>query len=179
MNITESSRLVLRVWTLQDIDAGLRIWGDERVMQYIGGQILDRDGVRKCLLAGAKHQQRYACQHWAVIEKNSQQIIGCCGFSKTESEQEAELVFHFVYDRWGRAYATEAGQACLDYARKHLLARTIIASTELENKASQRVLEKLGFCFVENRFFEDSKKFEAFYELKLFSKPEQGLKPTA
>ena len=45
---------------------------------------------------------------------------------------------------WNRGFATEAGQAILDHARS-LGVRTIMAETFPENRASARVLSKLGF----------------------------------
>jgi [ribosomal protein S5]-alanine N-acetyltransferase len=47
---------------------------------------------------------------------------------------------------WGRGYATEAAQACLDVAFGELALSSVIAIADPANPASARVLEKLGFA---------------------------------
>jgi len=47
---------------------------------------------------------------------------------------------------WGEGLATEAAAACLKYGFENLDFREIIAMTDLENVASQKVLEKIGFA---------------------------------
>ncbi|HET9838723.1 MAG TPA: GNAT family N-acetyltransferase [Candidatus Angelobacter sp.] len=47
-------------------------------------------------------------------------------------------------DLWGRGYATEAAQACIDYAFSCLGAKRVIALVRPENLSSCRVAEKSG-----------------------------------
>lgn len=55
-----------------------------------------------------------------------------------------ELGYWLSCEKWGQGYATEAGRGLLDYARAHGITR-FQAGYFLENPASGRVLEKLGF----------------------------------
>lgn len=57
----------------------------------------------------------------------------------------AELGYWIARDRWGRGYAAEAGRAVLAIARHGLRLGRITASHLVDNPASGRVLEKLGF----------------------------------
>ncbi len=50
----------------------------------------------------------------------------------------------------GQGYATEAGKAIIDYAFNILYARRIVATTEHDNHASMRVMEKLGMTLQRN-----------------------------
>jgi RimJ/RimL family protein N-acetyltransferase len=50
-----------------------------------------------------------------------------------------------VRRHWGRGYATEAGRALLAAARHGLRLKRLGAGHFLDNPASGRVLEKLGF----------------------------------
>jgi [ribosomal protein S5]-alanine N-acetyltransferase len=47
---------------------------------------------------------------------------------------------------WGRGYAVEGAQAVIQYCFHALELPVIAASTDVENAASVRVLEKLGFA---------------------------------
>lgn len=164
--ILETDRLLLRVWAIEDIDTGISIWGDSDVMKYIdSGRTLNREEVENSLKAGILHQQKYGFQHWAVIQKEENKIIGCCGFNCTEEENVLELVFHFAKKYWGNGYATEAAKACLEYGFKKLKTNKIIAGAHPENKASQNVLEKIGFTHKGMQWFEDTQQEEPVYEI--------------
>ena len=50
---------------------------------------------------------------------------------------------------WNRGFATEAGRAFVDFGFRELQMSKIVAVAEVGNAASIRVLEKLGFSWVE------------------------------
>ena len=45
---------------------------------------------------------------------------------------------------WGQGFAYEAAEALLDYAKKELKIRHLIAHCDVDNTASYRIMEKLG-----------------------------------
>ncbi|OCC24965.1 hypothetical protein MB02_05860 [Croceicoccus estronivorus] len=69
-------------------------------------------------------------------------VIGCIGLDKRTAG--IELGYWIARKHWGRGYATEAGQALMAAARA-LGHRRIHAGHAMDNNASARVLEKLGF----------------------------------
>lgn len=70
-------------------------------------------------------------------------LVGACGLGRRASGN-VELGYWIARAHWGRGLATEAGRALLDIARALKLPR-LEASYFLDNPASGRVLEKLGF----------------------------------
>jgi RimJ/RimL family protein N-acetyltransferase len=58
---------------------------------------------------------------------------------------EIELGYRFAAHAWGIGLATEAARALIPYAFQTLALTEIIAVTDPDNHASQRVLAKLGF----------------------------------
>ncbi|HEX4737392.1 MAG TPA: GNAT family N-acetyltransferase [Allosphingosinicella sp.] len=72
------------------------------------------------------------------------QLIGGIGFARTPAG-EMELGYWIARPHWGRGYASEAGRALLDYARESLRIPRLGAGHFIDNPASGRVLEKLGF----------------------------------
>ena len=166
MEILQTPRLTLRTWTEQDLDQGFGIWGDSKVMAYVdSGEAQTREQVEASIAAGIRHQEKFGFQHWAVIENISGKLIGACGFNHTEQVDKIELVFHFVRNAWGWGYATEAAKACVDFAFSTFRPNKIIAGCHLENKSSQHVLEKVGFSFIGNTWFEDTQREEPCFEL--------------
>ena len=70
-------------------------------------------------------------------------LVGACGLARRPSGA-VELGYWIARGHWDRGFATEAGQALVGIARALGIAR-LEASHFLDNPASGRVLEKLGF----------------------------------
>ena len=75
------------------------------------------------------------------------ELIGGTGLHPAEMGQreELEIGYWLTPAAWGRGYATEAGRAVVDIARHALGRRRLVSGHFLDNPASGRVLEKLGF----------------------------------
>ena len=71
------------------------------------------------------------------------QLVGSCGLARRASGA-VELGYWIGRSFWGRGYATEACRALVDIARM-LGLPSLEGSHFLDNPASGRVLEKLGF----------------------------------
>ena len=70
-------------------------------------------------------------------------LAGACGLGRRASGN-VELGYWIARAHWGRGFATEAGRALVGIARALGISR-LEASHFLDNPASGRVLEKLGF----------------------------------
>jgi len=73
----------------------------------------------------------------------SPRLAGSCGLGRRPSGA-VELGYWIARASWGRGFATEAGRALIDIARMLGLAQ-LEASHFIDNPASARVLDKLGF----------------------------------
>lgn len=71
------------------------------------------------------------------------QLVGSCGLGRRPSGS-VELGYWIAKRFWGRGFATEVGAALVDIARA-LGLRQLEGSHFIDNPASGRVLEKLGF----------------------------------
>jgi RimJ/RimL family protein N-acetyltransferase len=74
----------------------------------------------------------------------SPELIGSVGFGR-RPDSELEFGYWIARDHWGRGYATEAGEAALALGRHSLKLTRVHAGHFLDNPASGRVLQKLGF----------------------------------
>ena len=70
-------------------------------------------------------------------------LVGACGLGR-RSSGAVEMGYWIARAHWNRGFATEAGMALLDIAGALALPR-LEASYFIDNPASGRVLEKLGF----------------------------------
>jgi RimJ/RimL family protein N-acetyltransferase len=71
-------------------------------------------------------------------------LVGAVGFGRTP-DGGREFGYWIARAYWGRGYATEAGRAVIRLARDSLRLPGLKAGHFLDNPASGRVLEKLGF----------------------------------
>lgn len=80
-----------------------------------------------------------------IVERTSgaPRLVGACGLARRESGA-VELGYWIARPHWGRGIASEAGRALIAIASA-LRLRALEASHFLDNPASGRVLEKLGF----------------------------------
>lgn len=75
--------------------------------------------------------------------------IGTIGFyGPPDEEGRVTIGYGLVPGARGHGYATEAVARFVNFCRSHQDVRMMIADTEKDNTASQRVLEKAGFEFV-------------------------------
>lgn len=72
-------------------------------------------------------------------------FIGYCGFIPEQIEEAGpELAYAVGKSMWGKGLVTEALIACLDWIFTELKISRVHAVTNNENKASLRVMEKVG-----------------------------------
>jgi ribosomal-protein-alanine N-acetyltransferase len=148
--ILETERLRLRTWSLADAEDGYRIWSDAEVMRYIGnGQPnADVEQTRGWLSRMIAHQEKHGFCFWAVLEKESNQLIGSCGMAyQLDGGLPIEFGYTLARAFWGRGLATEAARTALRYVFEKIDVPEIAASVDSRNVASQRVLEKIGFVY--------------------------------
>jgi RimJ/RimL family protein N-acetyltransferase len=139
-----TERLLLRPGWSQDAPALFRAIADERI-------------VRNLATAPWPYRPEDA-QAWLATERSpsepsllifrctdaAPELIGAIGFGRRPAG-EMEFGYWIVRRHWGRGYATEAGRALLAAARHGLRLKRLDAGHFIDNPASGRVLEKLGF----------------------------------
>ncbi len=78
----ETDKLILRMFTPDDLDALDYIFSKPSVMKYLGlhGEPMSRDETETALLSMIKHWERYGYGRLAVISKNDQKLIGARDF---------------------------------------------------------------------------------------------------
>lgn len=150
MVIFETSRLIIRRYTLADEDNFFAINGDPEIMKYIR----EPRGRQECMIFLKRNLQFYENNplmgRWAMIEKSSDTFVGSFAIIPVESADhkrhtEIQLGYALLKDHWGKGYATESTLAGRQYAFDVMKLPQIVAVTEQENIASQKVLLRSGF----------------------------------
>ncbi|AUW57189.1 GNAT family N-acetyltransferase [Sphingobium sp. SCG-1] len=76
--------------------------------------------------------------------RGAPRLIGGCGISSTDDQAGLELGYWIARPYWGLGFATEAARAVMQIARATGM-RGITARHFLDNPASGKVLQKVGF----------------------------------
>lgn len=172
MQTLTTPRLTVRPLNLEDAPFILKLVNEPTWLQFIG----DR-GVRN--LADAQNyitqgphamMARYGFGFCAVVSQALQQPIGMCGLTQRDYLDSPDIGFAFLPQHVGQGYAFEAASAVLANARAELDLQRIYATTRLDNVASQKLLEKLGFQFLRLVPHPDGDRMLKLYELEIGEK---------
>lgn len=144
MQPNATSRLRFREMSSDDLDEMGDLLGDPRVMEYYP-QPKDREAAATWIEWNQRNYATHGYGLW-IIEDNDGKFIGDCGLTwqKLEDSIELEVGYHVKSSAHGRGFAAEAAAACRDFARSRALASRLVAIVHQDNRASQRVAEKIG-----------------------------------
>jgi RimJ/RimL family protein N-acetyltransferase len=139
-----TERLLLRPGWSQDAPALFNAIADEAIVRNLASApwpygpadaeaflATDRDPAEPCALIFRR-------------TAGAPQLVGTIGIGR-RPDDELEFGYWIARRFWGLGFATEAGRAVIDFARESLRVRRLTAGHFLDNPASGRVLEKLGF----------------------------------
>jgi RimJ/RimL family protein N-acetyltransferase len=120
--------------------------GDPEVMKYVGSP----PGPRAAHDTAERMRQWMRAEHdplgfWVVESRAEGRFLGLCALIRMPAGDDIELAYRVARAAWGRGIASEAAGALVDHALATLGLPRLVAVTYPDNRASQRVLEKLGF----------------------------------
>jgi [ribosomal protein S5]-alanine N-acetyltransferase len=143
--VLETSRLRLSEFVPQDADALAAVLGDPVTMQYYPAAF-DRKGVEEWIERNRNRYRGEGFGLWAMLLRETNELIGDCGcfLQDVDGRDDIEIGYHVRRDLWGKGYATEAAQACMQYAFTKLGVDRVISLIRPENMQSIRVAEKNG-----------------------------------
>jgi RimJ/RimL family protein N-acetyltransferase len=148
-HILETERLYLRELNLNDEKELSCILCDSESMKYYP-KIFTKEQVIDWINWNIENYIKYKHGLWAVILKQYNNFIGDCGLTiqDIEGEDLPEIGYHIKKEYCNRGYATEASQACINYAFHILNYNKLYSYMKHDNLPSIRVAEKNGMQFV-------------------------------
>lgn len=145
----QTERLYLRKMQQSDFSALCKILQDEEVMYAYEHAFSDQE-VQEWLERQMKRYQDYGFGPWALILKETEEMIGQCGLSMQDCEGRQVLEIGYLLQRqyWHQGYAIEAAKACKHYAFDVLKAKEVYSIIRDTNLASQNVALRNGMSLV-------------------------------
>lgn len=149
--ILYSNRLCLRPFEMTDAERLARITNDPLVTRNLLKTTIPFtiDDARQRILRLRKRNNPV----WAI---DNGQLIGLIGIA-------GEFGYWLARSAWGKGYATEAARLAIDHAFEGLGSEMLHANPIADNRASYRLLERLGFerCGRDLAFCEERRKMVA------------------
>jgi RimJ/RimL family protein N-acetyltransferase len=124
---------------------------------------LSRAGIDQLAAGMGAAWEQTGVSKWIAYLRDTGELVGRGGLSRMTPDQKMtdqirtalgpgsdwagtrlELGWALIDDHWGHGYATEIGQAGLDYGFDALGGAEVVAFTEVHNTKSSAVMERLG-----------------------------------
>jgi len=140
----ETERLVLRKPRLDDAPFVFAGWAqDKEVTHFLTWrphQTIEqtKEFIQSCLSVWG-HESRFP---YMITLKENDEIVGM--IDPRIEGSKAGIGYVAAHSHWGKGYVTEATGAIIAWAFQRSLIYRVYATTDVENVASRRVLEKVG-----------------------------------
>jgi RimJ/RimL family protein N-acetyltransferase len=152
----ETGRLRLRLRRRDDLDALMKMELDPEVYRYsdlrsnfdrrVPNPVELRKRLRAEIRSGSPRD------FWVIEWKEQPTFLGLAGLYSQRpgviglpyQEGTNFLMYRLARSAWGQGIATEAAYAILDYGFRVLMCPTIAAFSHKDNRASSRILDKIG-----------------------------------
>jgi RimJ/RimL family protein N-acetyltransferase len=150
--VIETARLILRELTRADYPALAAILQDPEVMYAYEGPFSDKETI-DWLENQLKRYKKYGFGLWAVVLKETGEMIGQCGLTIQDCAGEELLEVGYLFNKsfWHKGYASESAIACKEYAFRLLDENKVYSIIRDTNTASQNVARRNGMT-VEKEF---------------------------
>ena len=143
--ILETSRLILREYTEEDFDALYAIVGDRETMKHFP-KPYDERGTKYWISWSKQHYTDHGFGFWAVILKETGELIGNCGLTMQiiDGEKLPEIGYHINKNHWNKGYAKEAAAGVRDWAFANTSFPALYSYMTQGNEASIRTAASIG-----------------------------------
>jgi [ribosomal protein S5]-alanine N-acetyltransferase len=167
-------RLGFRVWTDDDLELALDLWGDPDVARLIrAGGPPPSEEIASRLNREIANQRDLGIQYWPIFLLAGGVHAGCAGLRPYRSEvPEFGVHLHRAY--WGQGVAVEAATAVIRYAFETLGASALFAGHNPANIASRGLLAKLGFRHTHDELYAPTGLLHPSYLLERRAMPSTG-----
>ena len=155
-----SERLALVPLEVTDVDLTIEMFTDPEVLKFAGG-IMNEAAIRRDMSLWTKRGGNGCIGIWCVSDRASGEKLGSAALLPMPVEEkdtdfdlvipgkmpegDVEVGYFLKHSAWGRGYATEACKRLLRMAFEESPLTEVVATFDVGNVGSRKVLEKAGF----------------------------------
>ena len=150
-----TDRLLLRAWNKKDLIPFAKLNADPVVMNYFPSVMSTEESNILAEKITTKIDAN-GWGFWAVECLSDKRFIGFVGLNEPHYDMPVypcfEIGWRLSRDAWGKGYATEAAEACLEFAFSTLKLNQVYSFASLPNIRSRSVMERLGMKNMQANF---------------------------
>ncbi len=167
MRELESERIVLRKIKAEDYKQMYEKWACKEVCSrfFPWSAATDIEAYKNRALTWVGNYKDDLYFNWIIELKETKDVIGIINLHNVDEQcRSAETSYILAPDYWGNGFMTEALKCVLRYAFEELGINCVQADVFEGNVASEKVLEKCGFCrkgVAREKYFKDGAYFDA------------------
>lgn len=145
MMIIETERLILREYTLDDLDNLFIVLSCPITMSHYV-KPYDYEGCKRWINWCINSYKENGFGLWAMILKETNILIGDCGLSLQNIDGDIcpEIGYHIYKDYWRNGYGKEAANAVKEWAFKNTDYEILYSYMTIDNVASYKTAESIG-----------------------------------
>lgn len=143
----ETERLILREYQPDDADDIQDYASDAELVRFTSWGPNDLAATQAFVARAIDGQRGWPRRtiELAIVHRNDARVIGSIRLSTIgQNRRTAEFGYTIHHRYWAKGYATEATRAMIDLAFRKLGIHRVVATCDVRNHASYRVMEKLG-----------------------------------
>ena len=168
----ETERLLLRSILLSDAQNLYELVSDKEVLKYLAG-LPEYTGVEMAVdYISGKLEKKYQSKDfydWAVVLKSENKMIGRISvYRQDDYRRMADLVWYLNAKYRGNGYISEGVKAVINHLFEIGFER-IEAFADVENKASTKVMAKVGMQYEGTLRKYDCRRDDSLYDAEMWS----------
>ncbi len=155
--VLETERLIMREMRHEDAEALFEMDKNPNVHTYLWQKpYTNIEDIDTYIEMVRNQYKRNNIGRFSTIIKETNELIGWTGIKYIDDHVENGNTNFYDYGYrlnekfWNKGYATEASKAWLNYGFNQMNIKEMNAYTHLDNGASNHVLQKVGFNFIED-----------------------------
>lgn len=144
-----TERLWLTPFAPEHVDDLFALNSDPEVMRHLG-PVQTRPETEAYVKDVGKRWKKFGYSWWAVFLRDTDKMIGSACLQNLAHKEDAplEIGWRLLPAHQGKGYATEAGQAAMDFGFDRVGVDYLCAVAKPGNLASQKVMQRLGMRYV-------------------------------
>lgn len=145
MTILRTARVVLREFTLADLDVLAAMMADQDQMSLYP-RPRTRTETKAWIDRTIDLYERRGFGFWVMESAQGSEFLGYCGIRPrwVDAVEEVEMGWHTLKHVWNQGIATHAAAVCRDHAFTRLDIPRLVALIDPDNSPSMRVATKIG-----------------------------------
>lgn len=142
--VIETERLLLRPFTLEDLESYAAMHREEAFVRHIGCGLLSKEQVWGNIAFIIGHWALRGYGIWAAELKQTGELMGRIGLLYPDGWPGVELCWALAPAYWGNGYAAEGAVGAKDWAFANTQLQELVSIIGKENHKSIALAERIG-----------------------------------